>query len=188
MEKNIKIAKQLLKIAKELIASKEVKATFIYPPYANVEPLRPELRRNWKKVETYEQLLDECKGIDAEATACCLLHGEQGKRYFDTYGAPYYVYVDNSGKAIAIMHIGSHQIKEIATDNVVKDEDILRSAAGVLWDEILFNKFTSKDLEFQDNTARDNECTGDFSVFKKYYAEADEIFRKNLEKSQEENQ
>lgn len=141
MNRNIRIAKQLVVLAKELMAEKSMKAYFP-APWA-MKGARFDLQPNWKKVETYDELLETCSDVDFDKTSNCLLNSSMqakgsGKKLFDIYGAPFYVYKDGN-KSIAMMHEDSKQIKSIMTDIEPSDEGIKRSALGV----IMLNYFQS---------------------------------------------
>lgn len=202
-KKNVVIAKKLLALAKELVASKSVKAYGLEyyalhlskPSY--VEALNPDGQKNWKRVDSYQELMDLCKGIDTNASACSLLR-KDGERFFKAYGAPFYVYV-NAGKPEYFMHESTHQIKNIMSDATVTDESVLRSAAGFLYDEILTEepfaseskKFTleqCKDINNWKKSERDAWCKGDFQKFAQYYAEADKQWEELVDKTIKTNQ
>ena len=170
MNKNIRIAKQLVKLAKELVSSKS-RVAIGMPVGWTTLALKPELIDNWKKANTFDEFVDICKDVDS-SSACCLIpkngvNPDAAEHYFNMYGAPYYVFCENGNKPVVILHEKSHQLKNISDDNVPTDETILRSAAGFLTlQAIRAGKGNWSDVE--------SECTGDFDVLKKYLEEAKE--------------
>lgn len=166
MNNNVKIARQLIGIARELVAS-EKRVAFV-PKSWSLNTLDFFGENKWKAANTYNEFLNLCRDIEPEESACCLFQTGRGEQFFNTYGAPFYVYVGSSGIPRAVMHLKFHMIRDIMTDAVVTDDDILRSAAGVYLLHLLSGM---NDVDNIFDEAK-SQCDGDFRSFAKYYDEA----------------
>lgn len=169
MDRNIRIARQLVKIAKELVASRS--RTAIYMPFAwACSAFKPQLGNNWKEANTFGELLSICNTVNPYECKTCLIpsanvDAKQAEKFFNMYGAPFYVYCKNGNEPVAIMHMKTHQLKNISDDRVVTDEEILRTAAG----RLVLEAYRTGNTKW---SYVESECVNDFSGLKKYIEEA----------------
>lgn len=171
MDRNIKIAKQLVKIAKELVSSRSRTAIGMMVPWMMPALIVGELVR-YEEVNTFDEFTSICKDVDPNTSACCLIprdgNAEASKHYFNAYGAPFVIFFDKSNKIpTAIYHKASNQFKNISDDMTVSDERLLKTGAMLLVAEV----YGSGKRKWSDVKS---ECVGDFSKFEKYIDEAQE--------------
>lgn len=166
MNRNIRIAKQLVKIAKELVASKpRVAYDNFYKRVFGIDNTK------FERIDTYEQFVNKCTGF--ENSNCCMLRND-GKRFFDMYGAPYFVY--NDGRRLVIMHMPSKQIKDQndtpVTGSKPGDDKILNEAAYLFYMYGVDNmRYTFKNIDLRFEAAC-NACTGDLAALVPYLKKA----------------
>ena len=144
--KNIIIARQLVKIAKELVASRERKAFWPNPQSYCAEPFGLDIVITGD-FDKYNELFK-----DVENTLCNNTYSnneEEAKRMFNAYGGEYVVFLrKGTGKPVAVFHEGSHQLKDLNA-MPVKDEKVLKAAARYLFlqNGFDFEKFKAKCVE-----------------------------------------
>ena len=141
-DKNIIIAKQLVKIAKELVASEEkVAASSDFFQDVCFKPFGLEYVET-SDFNEFDKLFD---GV--ENSLCCVTSSgmpeDKARRYFELYGGDFVVILKDK-KPVAVLHEDSHQLKSL-DDNNVNDENVRKAVARYLYHKCKdFNKFKAE--------------------------------------------
>lgn len=177
MNRNVRIARQLIALAKELVAEKPRNA---YHMAAWQIVLNGMDYQNWHKVDTFDELIAECSDVDRTTCGNCILHDDGGDNqaaqyYFNAYKAPFFIHKSGS-KTDAMMHIGSCQLKDVNTNMTITDENLLKSAAMVFMVNYGFDGNLAMDATKDDPAweKAKHYCKNDFKAFVPLLEEAQE--------------